>query len=32
MKNGKICDDYNSSCGEELEMDDDTYSISEALE
>ena len=32
LKNGKICDDSNYSCGGQHEMDDDTYSLSDALE
>ena len=32
LKNVKICDDSDSSCGEEHEMDDDTYSLSGALD
>ena len=31
-KNGKICDDSDSICVEEHEMDDDNYSLSDALE
>ena len=31
-KNGKIWDDYYSICGEEYEMDDDSYSLYESLE
>ena len=31
MKNNKICDDSDSRCGEEHEMDDDTYSIPDAI-
>ena len=32
LKNGKICDDSDSRFVEEHEMDDDTYSLSDALE
>ena len=31
LKNGKICDDYYSSCGGEHEMDYDTYSLYDPL-
>ena len=31
QKNGKICYDYDYSCGEEHKMDGDTYSLSGAL-
>ena len=31
-KNGKICDDSDSRCGEEHEMDDDTQYRSDVLE
>ena len=31
LKNGKICDYFNSSCGGEHEVHDETYSLSDAL-
>ena len=31
LKNGKMCDESYSKCGVEHEMDDDTYSLSDAL-
>ena len=31
-KNGNICDDSNSICGEEYEIDDNTHSMSDELE
>ena len=32
LKNGDICSNYDYSCAEEHAMDDDTYSLSDALE
>ena len=32
LKNGNICDNYNSRRGVEHEIDDKTYSLSDALE
>ena len=31
-KNGKMCDNSDSSCGEEHEIDDDTKYLSNSLE